>query len=127
MIKGLESVNLFSENAKALAEFYEKNVGLKASVEAEIGEGNDNLYGYEWKGKSGLYIIDHSRVKGGNKEPERIMFNLEVDDIEKEVARLDGAGVKKIQDTYHMEGYGWIATYEDLDGNYFQLVQVKAS
>jgi len=55
------------------------------------------------------------------------MFNLEVEDIESEVARLDKAGVKKVQDTYHMEGYGWIATYEDPDGNYFQLVQVKAS
>lgn len=127
MIKGLESVNLFSENAKALAEFYNQKVGLKTSFEAEIGEGNDNLYGYEWKGKSGLYIIDHSKLKGKSKEPERIIFNLEVDDIEKEVARLDGAGVKKVQDTYHMEGYGWIATYEDLDGNYFQLVQIKAN
>ena len=127
MIKGLESVNLFSGNAKALAGFYKQKVGLKASVEAEIGEGNDSLYGFEWKGKSGLYIIDHSKVKGKNSQPERFMFNLEVDNIESEVARLDKAGVKKVQDTYHMEGYGWIATYEDPDGNYFQLVQVKAS
>lgn len=127
MIKGLESVNLFSGNAKALAEFYNRKVGLKASFEAEIGEGNDNLYGFEWKGRSGLYIIDHSKVKGKNTQPERFMFNLEVEDIEGEVARLDKAGVKKVQETYHMEGYGWIATYEDPDGNYFQLVQVKAS
>lgn len=124
MIRGLESVNLFSPNAKKLAAFYTKKVGLKASMEAEIGKG-DNLYGFEWKGRSGLYIIDHSKVKGKTKGPERFIFNLEVDDIEKEVARLDKAGVKKVQDTYHMEGYGWIATFADVDGNYFQLVQIK--
>lgn len=57
---------------------------------------------------------------------ERI-FNLEVDDIEEEVKRLDGAGVKKVADIYHMQNYGYIATFEDIDGNYFQLVQVRAS
>lgn len=55
------------------------------------------------------------------------MFNLETDNIEEEVKKLDKAGVKKVQDTYHMENYGHIATFEDVDGNYFQLVQVRAS
>jgi len=32
-----------------------------------------------------------------------------------------------VQDTYHIEGYGYISTFEDVDGNYFQLVQVRAS
>ena len=53
------------------------------------------------------------------------MFNLEVDDIEKEVERLKKAMVKLIQDIYHIEDYGKIATFEDVDGNYFQLVQTR--
>ena len=53
------------------------------------------------------------------------MINLEVDDIEKEVERLKKAKVKLIQDIYHIEDYGKIATFEDIDGNYFQLVQVR--
>lgn len=126
MVKGLESITLYSENAKKLADFYREKVGLKMSLEAEAGEG-DNLFGFDFGGGPGLYIMDHSKVKGENKLPERIIFNLEVSDIEEDVKKLDEAGVKKIQDTYHMQNYGYIATFEDLDGNYFQLVQVKAS
>ncbi|KKQ51854.1 MAG: hypothetical protein UT19_C0005G0037 [Candidatus Woesebacteria bacterium GW2011_GWB1_39_10b] len=46
-------------------------------------------------------------------------------EVDKEVKKLAGKKVKKIQDKYHLEGYGYIATYEDPDGNYFQLVQVR--
>ena len=125
MIKRLESITVFSENAKKLAGFYRDKVGLKVTLEAEMGEKPDNLYGFEWKGSSNLYIVDHLKVKGKSKSPDRIIFNLEVDDIKSEVKKLDKASVKKIKDTYHLEGYGWIATFKDLDGNYFQLVQVK--
>src|SRR3989344_5805065 len=126
MIKGLESVTLFSENAKDLAAFYREKVGLKTGVESEIGDKGEELYEFVLGDSPNLYIVDHSAVKGKNKEPERIIFNLEVDNIEEEVKRLDGAGIKKTTDTYHVEGYGYIATFEDSDGNYFQLAQVKA-
>ena len=125
MIRGLESINLFSENAKNLAKFYEEKIGLKSTIEAEMGEKGEELYGFEMKEGSALFIIDHSKVKGKNSQPERILFNLEVYDIEKESKRVSDAGVKKIQDIYHVEGYGYIATFEDADGNYFQLVQVR--
>jgi predicted enzyme related to lactoylglutathione lyase len=74
---------------------------------------------------SGFYIVDNSKVKGRSKEPDRVIFNLEVDNIEDAVKKLDQQSVKKVQDTYHVEGYGLIATFEDLDGNYFQFVQVR--
>lgn len=127
MIKGIESVAFFSEDAKKLAEFYRDKVGLKPTVEADIGEKGESLFGFEFGEKSGFYIVDHSEVKGENPQPKRVMVNWEVDNIEEEVKRLDEAGVKKIQDTYHMQDYGMIATFEDIDGNYFQLVQVKPS
>lgn len=127
MIKSIESISLFSENARNLADFYREKVGLKLSMEAEIGDEGENLYGFEFEKGPGLYIMDHSKIKGKQKEPERIIFNLEVENIEGEVEKLDTAGVKKIQDTYHMQNYGYIATFEDLDGNYFQLVQIKST
>ena len=127
MIRGVESVNVFSESAKKLADFYKEKVGLKTSIEAEMGEAGEEVYGFEFGQGAGFSIIDHSKLKGQNPQPERIIFNLEVDKIEDEVENLDKAGVKKIQDTYHVEGYGYIATFEDADGNYFQLVQVKES
>jgi len=125
MFKGIESIILFSENAKNLADFYKEKLGLKLTMEAEVGEEGEELYGFEFEDGPSLTIMDHSKVKGKNGNPERIIFNLEVDNIENEVKNLDEAGVKKIQDTYHVEGYGYIATFEDTDGNYFQLVQVR--
>ena len=56
-----------------------------------------------------------------------MMINFEVDKIEPEVERVKKAGAKLIQEIYHVESYGYIATFEDIDGNYFQLVQVQAS
>ena len=91
-----------------------------------MGEGGENYFGFKIGKGPELGIMDHSRVKGKNKNPERMIFNLEVDDIKKEAKRLTGAKVKKIQDVYHVEGYGYIATFADVDGNYFQIVQVKA-
>jgi len=125
MIKGLESITVFSENAKKLAGFYRDKVGLKITLEAEMGEKSENLFGFEWKGGSDLYIVDHSKVKGKNKSPDRQIFNFEVDDIKAEVRKLEKNSVEKVKDTYHLQGYGWIATFKDLDGNFFQLVQVK--
>lgn len=127
MFKGIESIILFSENAKNLADFYKEKLGLKLSMEAEVGDEGEELYGFEFDGGPSLSIMDHSKVKGKNNSPERIIFNLEVDNIENEVKNLDEAGVKKVQDAYHVEGYGYIATFEDTDGNYFQLVQVRES
>lgn len=92
-----------------------------------MGENNEQVYELKLGKGPSLYILDHSKVKGKNSQPERIIFNLEVDEIKKEVKRLVKAGVKQTQDTYHVEGYGWISTFEDADGNYFQLVQVRAS
>lgn len=127
MIKGIESITLFSESARKLAEFYKEKVGFGFSVEAEIGEKGEELFEMKvGKGES-FYIVDHSDLHGKALEPKRIIINFEVDDIEKEAKRLKDAGVKVVQDIYHMENYGFIATFEDLDGNYFQLVQVRAS
>lgn len=124
MIRGLEAVLLFSEDPKKLAAFYREKVGLKQTMEMEIGEGEDAI-AFEMAGSANVYIIHHSKVSGKNTQPERMMFNLEVDDIEAEFDRMKAAGVPVIAETYHVEGYGLIATFEDPDGNYFQFVQVR--
>lgn len=127
MFRGIESISIGSENASTLADFYKEKVGLELSSEAEMGENGEKVFMFEFKEGAGLNIMDHSEVKGKNSNPQRLLINLEVKDIEEAIKKLDGAGVKKIQDQYHIEGYGWVATYEDPDGNYFQLVQVRDS
>ena len=126
MILGLESLLIGSKSAKKLAAFYRDKVGLEVGFEGVMGDDDEEFY--ELKIGKGPYItvMDHSEVKGTNKNPQRIIFNLEVDDIKKEVARLKKAKVKLVQGTYHVEGYGWICTFADVDGNYFQFVQVRA-
>lgn len=125
MFKRVDAVTIFSENATKLAEFYKDKVGINFSVEAEMGDDGQNLFGYEKEGEAGFYIMDHSDIKGSSKEPSRTIINFEVDDIEKDFKKLAGEGVKVVQNIYHVENYGFIATFEDIDGNYFQLVKVR--
>jgi len=127
MIKRIEGITIFSQNASKLAKFYREKVGLKVTFEAAMGENDEELYMFEMPKGGILYIVDHSKVKGKNKTPERTIINFEVGNIKEDVKRLGKMGVKKIQDIYHVEEYGYIATFEDIDGNYFQLVQTKAN
>lgn len=127
MIRGLESILIGSQNAKKLATFYKEKVGLQIAAEALMGEKGDELYEIKLGKGPAIYIVDHSKVKGKNKNSDRIIINIEVDDIKKEVARLKRNKVKVIKDTYHIEEYGWVTTFEDVDGNLFQFVQVRAS
>lgn len=124
MVKGLDGVLLSSQDSKKLAEFYRDVVGLKQTGEYEMGKNGASAFEFA---DVKLFINPHSEVHGKNKNPERYMLNFEVGDIEKEVPKLKKKGVKQIQDIYHIEGYGMISTFEDVDGNYFQLVQVRAS
>ena len=125
MIRKIEAVLLASPNAKKLAAFYKNKVGVTFQFEGEMGDGDD-VFGASWKGSSDFVVLDHSKVNGTSRQPERYMINFEVDDIEKEFARLKKAGVKVIASVYHIESYGHVATFEDPDGNYFQIVQIRA-
>ena len=103
-----------SEKPKELAAFYEKVFG-KAP---DMTDGN-------WSGWSvgGCYLSigEHSEVKGKSKEPARIMFNFETSEVKEEFERIKKTGAKVVAEPYEMEG-SWVATFEDLDGNYFQLM-----
>jgi predicted enzyme related to lactoylglutathione lyase len=124
MIRKIDGVLLSSPNAKRLAAFYRDTVGVKFQSEWEMGE-HESVFVANWKGSSDFVVMDHSKVKGKSKGPERYMLNFEVDDIEKEVKRLKKSKVKIVADIYHIENYGHVATFEDPDGNFFQLVQVR--
>jgi len=125
MIRGLESITINSPKAGKLADFYKRKVGLKLTLEAEMAEGQQ-VFGFDLK-KIVLYVIDDAGLAARNKDSGRVIFSLEVDDIEKESARLEKAGAKKLMDFYHLENYGYIAPFEDPDGNQFRLVQVRES
>jgi predicted enzyme related to lactoylglutathione lyase len=72
-----------------------------------------------------LTIGLHDKVKGKAQGPDRILFNFETADVQKEFARIKALGATVIAEPYEAgEGdqKGWIATFADPDGNYFQLM-----
>jgi len=113
----LNSVMIFSENPKALSEYYKKVFRKNPDME----EGG--YYGYS-AGDIFLGIGPHDKVKGSNPGPERIQLNFQTAEVKEEFERIKGLGTKVIAEPYRMdEGHEeWIATFADPDGNYFQLM-----
>lgn len=125
MIKGIEGIMLSSASPTKLAKFYE-SLGIEIGQEWEMGDEGEPFFEMRLDKGSGFYIAPHSKVKGKAKDPHRIIVNFEVDDIDAMVKKAKSIKAKLIQDIYHIEGYGQVATFADIDGNLFQLAQVQA-
>lgn len=113
----LGSLLVFSEDPKALSEFYEKVLEKKPDME------ESGYFGFT-AGSTFITFGPHDKVKGKSKEPERIMINFETKDVKGEFERIKDLGATVIKEPYQMgeEMPGWIATFADPDGNYFQLM-----
>lgn len=107
------SILLFSENPKALAEFYQQ------VFQKEPDMSEESYTGF-LAGTTFLSIGHHDKVRGKNQNPERMMLNFETKDVAGEFARIKQLDAKVIAEP-NEENY-MIATFEDPDGNYFQLV-----
>lgn len=114
----LNSLNMGSADPKKLVEFYSKVFDKKPDMEEEG-------WGGFLMGSTFLGIGPHDQVKGMAKEPQRLMFNLETDDVKGEFERIQKVGATVIAKPYQMGEEGnqaWIATFADPEGNYFQLM-----
>ncbi len=112
------SVLLSSEEPKRLIEFYGRVLD-----QAATSWGEDDWGGYK-AGSGWLTIGPHDKVEGKAREPERLIINFEVEDVEREFERIKEIGAKVIAEPYHPgeEPTMLIATFADPDGNYFQLM-----
>lgn len=112
----LKSLLLFSENPKELADFYSKL--LEKSPEME----NSGYYGF-LAGSTFLTIGPHDKVHGTNPNPQRMLINFDTEDVKGEFERVKGIGAKVVKEPYQPDEAQemWITTFEDPDGNYFQL------
>lgn len=110
------SILLFSENPKDLADFYKKV--FQKDPEWEM----DDYHGFSI-GTGIIMIGPHDKVHGKNNNPERLIINFETPDVEREFARIKELGVAVIAEPYHPgeEPNMWLATFADPDGNFFQL------
>ena len=113
----LNSILIGSAKPKVLGEFYKKILGKDADW------GEDEWLGFK-VGDGFLTIGPHSEVKGKNREPGRMIFNLETRDVKGEFEKIKKLGGKVVAEPYQpeQEKVMWIATFSDPDGNYFQLM-----
>ncbi len=75
------SLLIFSEDPLKLADFYQKVLGQ------EPGWSEGDYRGF-MVGSGMLMVGPHDKVHGKNQNPERMMFNLETKEVEKEFERL---------------------------------------
>jgi predicted enzyme related to lactoylglutathione lyase len=112
----LNSFMVGTKQPMVLAAFYEKVLGMPAQmVDQEHG-----FWGWQ-VGNSYFSVLDHSEMGGKTKDPGRLMCNFETAQVKEEFERIQAIGAVVIAEPYEMGG-GWIATFADPDGNYFQLV-----
>src|SRR5580692_8327524 len=110
-------VMIGSEDPHALGAFY-------ASVLGEPSFQDGSWYG--WGEDTTLMLGAHSDVHGKNATPQRMMVMVETDDMNGAFATLVGLGATVIAEPYQPEPERepkmLLATLEDPDGNYLQLV-----
>lgn len=104
-----------SEDAERLVEYYTRVLGEPAM----------SMGGFTgWLIGSGFVTVGpHSEVKGRNVSPGRLIWNIESPDVQADFDRIKAAGAIVAAEPYSFEGApgSLIATFEDPDGNYFQL------
>ena len=105
-----------SEDPAALSAFYTKVLGEPTY--------KDESYTTWLIGQGAVSVGPHSEVKGRNQSPGRLMWNIETTDVKGNAEKFKAAGATVVAEPYSFEGYpdAWIATFEDPDGNYFQLM-----
>jgi len=110
------SILIGSEDPKRLVDYYVKL----------LGEPVFNQDGFTaWQVGSGAVTIGaHSEVHGRNPSPGRLIWNMESTDVKGDFERFKAAGATVVKEPYEFEGAAGslIATFEDPDGNYFQLL-----
>ncbi len=111
------SILIGSDDPPRLVDYYTKVLGAAGFSDS----------GYTgWQIGSGFVTVGpHSEVHGSNREPGRLLWNIESADVKTDFARMRDAGAIVIAEPYTMEGApadSYIATLADPDGNYFQLM-----
>jgi predicted enzyme related to lactoylglutathione lyase len=111
-------VNINSEQPGNLMAFYRDVIGVKPHPD-ENRESTLVCAGAE------IVFDGHSDLSDGAKEPPRTMLNYAVDDVQKEKARLEAAGVRFLGDPSN--DVISFATFVDPDGNYGQIFSMQGA
>ncbi len=122
-IEGLAGVILWTarDRFSAMRDFYVETLGLEPRTQ------RDDFVSFDWgaanPGAPRLTITVHSHVEGRTRDPLRVMVNLEVSAIEAVHTHLVERGVVFVRPPEREHFGGWVATFQDPDGNLVQLLQ----
>jgi catechol 2,3-dioxygenase-like lactoylglutathione lyase family enzyme len=118
-LTGLAGVLIYTGNFPPMLTFYRDTLGLTPRGT------KPGFVNFEW-GDVRLTVTEHSQVSGTSKSTDslRIMVNFTVEDIQAVVARLKAAGVAFSREPEQESWGGWIATFNDPDGNTLQLFEL---
>ena len=110
------SILIGSEDPKRLVDYYRKLLGEPTW--------DENGYTGWMVGSGAVTIGPHDQVTGRNPQPGRLIWNIETADVRGEFDRFKLAGALVVREPYGMDDSSddAIATFEDPDGNYFQLM-----
>ena len=110
------NINITSEQPQVVGAWYRDVLELPG---AEMGELAFDV------GGAALLIDGHSETHGKAREPQRVLINFMVDDLEGERQRLLERGVEFIRPPDREAWGGLISTFLDPDGNYLQLIEYR--
>lgn len=121
--KRISATLIWSSDYKKLSNWYQEKLGLE--IIEELTHPEDTGVGM-MIGSSYFWVGKHSEVKGKNKDPYRIMFNIEVESVTETYKKLKDKGVKFIAEPFKAPTFDkYFATFHDLDGNTLQLIGGK--
>jgi catechol 2,3-dioxygenase-like lactoylglutathione lyase family enzyme len=123
-INGLGGILIWTGDYPALVEWYRRVFGFETIEELDHPKDTGTLFKV---GDNYLWIGEHSEVSGVNKDRYRHMINLEVESVSGVSAELKEKGVVFVADPFPspVDPSLYFATFEDPEGNLFQLVGEK--
>lgn len=123
MFTNISDIIIWSAHYKELAKWYTEKLGLKKI--GEVNHPKDMCIGFQ-VGNVQLWIGQHDKVKGKNKDIHRHMFNIEVDSVTKAYAYLMKKGVRFFAKPFKAPTFDkYFATFYDRDNNFVQLIGSK--
>ena len=108
----------WTDNLEEMTRFYRDVLGLL------LHSVHDDFVAFEIRPGVRLNLGTHSRVQGSSRDPFRTMVHLKVNDIHAVVDRLRGRGAVILREPELETWGGWVATFQDPDGNILQLLQL---
>tara|TARA_B100001029_G_scaffold146346_1_gene126886 strand:+ start:599 stop:946 length:348 start_codon:yes stop_codon:yes gene_type:complete len=114
----LAGIIISTEQLDKMSEFYSIVLGIKPN---NVDDSHVSFHFGDFK----LIITTHDQVIGKSKDKYRTMINFAVDDIYKWYNKLLSLKIKIIQDPYTEDWGGHICTFEDIDENIIQFIQIN--